>query len=172
MPLKRSVNKRGKRQRIRGARVWPVGTWQLKGEFYGNLHKTGLSSGQLADPPGYCHFGQWQGEEYFKQITAEYFDQKMVKGRLIEEWKKSRRDNHFLDCRIYAMAIAEHVGLSRLTRDGWASLRKTHGPKLKSDLLSSAPETALAAAPLATPTPVQAAEKQVASKQNGWRNRT
>lgn len=174
MPLKRSVNKRGKRSRIHGARVWPVGTWQLKAEFYGNLHKTGLSSGQLSDPPGYCHFGQWQGEEYFRQITAEYFDQKMVKGRLHEEWKKSRRDNHFLDCRIYAMAIAEHLGLSRLNSEGWKALRKQFSPQAAVDLLSSAPEQALAARQdLAAPNAQQAAsEPKLPPRKNKWRNRT
>ncbi|WP_052161068.1 terminase gpA endonuclease subunit [Hoeflea sp. BAL378] len=123
LPKKTSVRKGGKRKRVGSTMLWPVGTWSLKGEFYGNLHRLGLRSGEVADPAGYCHFNEARNEEFFRQITAEYFDQKMVRGRLVEEWKKIRRDNHFLDARIYAMAMAEHLGLSRLTPAGWAALR-------------------------------------------------
>lgn len=123
VPTRKAVRKGGKRKRIGSTMLWPVGTWSLKGEFYGNLHRLGLRSGEVADPPGYCHFNEARNEEFFRQLTAEYFDQKMVRGRVIEEWKKTRKDNHFLDCRIYAMAMAEHMGLSRLTPAGWAALR-------------------------------------------------
>lgn len=123
VPTRKSVRKGGKRKRIGSTMLWPVGTWSLKGEFYGNLHRLGIRSGEVTDPPGYCHFNEARNEEYFRQLTAEYFDQKMVRGRVVEEWKKTRKDNHFLDCRIYAMAMAEHLGLSRLTPAGWAQLR-------------------------------------------------
>jgi len=123
LPQKRSVNRRGKRQKFKGAQTWPVGTWSLKGELYGNLHKVGVAAGEPEDPPGYCHFARWHGEDYFKMVTAEYFHTEIKRGRLVEEWRKIRRDNHFLDTRIYAMAMAEHLGLSRLTADGWARLR-------------------------------------------------
>ena len=123
VPTKKSVRRGGKRKRFGSSMLWPVGTWSLKGEFYGNLHRLGLRSGEPADPPGYCHFNEARNEEYFRQVTAEYFDQRMVRGRVVEEWKTTRRDNHFLDCRIYAMAMAEHLELSRLTPAGWAALR-------------------------------------------------
>jgi phage terminase large subunit GpA-like protein len=133
-----TIDRRGKLKKYGSATVWPVGTWGLKSEFYGNLHRKGLVAGEAKDPPGYCHFGTWQQEDYFKQITAEYFDQKLVKGRLIEEWKRIRKDNHYLDCRIYAMAMAEHMGLSRLTADAWARLRARLQPAPQTDLLSTA----------------------------------
>ena len=136
LPKKTSVRKGGKRKRIGSTMLWPVGTWSLKGEFYGNLHRLGLRSGEVVDPPGYCHFNDARNEEFFRQITAEYFDQKMVRGRLVEEWKKIRRDNHFLDCRIYAMAMAEHLGLSRLTPAGWAALRAQLTPTAAQTLFS------------------------------------
>lgn len=134
-PSKRSVNKRGKRVRVRGAQSWPIGTWALKAEFMGNLHKIGLAAGEVVDPGGYCHFGKWLGEEYFRQITAEYFAQKMVRGKLHEEWMPIRRDNHFLDCRIIAMSLAEFLGLSKMTPGNWAVLREKYQPT-EADLLS------------------------------------
>ena len=133
-PLKKSVTKSGKRKRFGSVMVWPVGTWSLKSELYGNLHKPGLAAGEPNDPPGYCHFGAWLGEEFFKQLTAEYFDQRLVRGRMIEEWKPIRRDNHFLDCRIYAMAMAEHMELSRMRPDQWAALKARLIPAAPPDL--------------------------------------
>lgn len=146
LPQKRSISRRGKRQKYNGARTWPVGTWSLKGELYGNLHKDGLSAGEPTDPTGYCHFPKWLGEEFFLQLTAEYFHQEMVRGRYVEEWRKSRKDNHFLDCRIYAMAMAEHMGLSKLTPDGWAQLRAQYADG-QPDLLSAEPQKIAAAVP-------------------------
>lgn len=146
-PLRKSVNKRGKRKRYGSAMSWPVGTWALKAELYGNLHKTGLRSGEAEDPPGYCHFHADLGEEYFQQLTAEYFTQKLVKGKLHEEWAQRREHNHFLDCRIYAMAVAEHLGLSKLTKSQWAALRAKLEPDVPPDLLSTVVQAVAAAGP-------------------------
>lgn len=158
---KKSVTKKGKRKRFGSVMVWPVGTWSLKSELYGNMHKPGLAAGEPCDPPGYCHFAMWLGEEYFKQMTAEYFDQRLVRGRMIEEWKPLRRDNHFLDCRIYAMAMAEHLNLSRYTPDQWASLRARLLPVDAPDLFrksvetSPDPETSDPGSSQAQPTPTR-----------------
>jgi phage terminase large subunit GpA-like protein len=149
-PRRKSLTRRGKRMRFGSAMAWPVGTWSLKAEFYGNLHKTGLAAGEASDPPGYCHFHDGLGEEFFQQITSEYFEQKLVKGKLHEEWKARREHNHFLDCRIYAMAIAEHLGLSRMTKTQWAALRARLEPPHDVDFLSPAPiRVAAAVAPVA-----------------------
>lgn len=172
LPKRKSVNKRGKRRRFGGAMAWPVGTWSLKAELYGNLHKTGLRSGEAEDPPGYCHFHMDLGEEYFQQLTAEYFAQKLVKGKLHEEWALRREHNHFLDCRIYAMAMAEHLGLSKLTKSQWAALRARLEPDVPADLLSALPHRVAAAeAPAkdaAEPTKQTPAAKP---KENRWLKR-
>ena len=158
-PRKTSVTRRGKKKKFGSAQAWPVGTWSLKGEFYGNLHKTGLAGGEAIYPPGYCHFGKFLNEEYFRQITAEYFHQQIVKGRLQEEWRKSRRDNHFLDCRIYAMAMAELRGLSTMTGDQWAALRAKIGRP--ADLFTARPAVAppTDAAPPPDPKPKSSARE-------------
>jgi phage terminase large subunit GpA-like protein len=171
-PIRKSVNKRGKRKRFGAAMSWPVGTWALKSEFYGNLHRTGLAAGEAKDPSGYCHFHAELGEEYFQQITSEYFEQKLVKGRLHEEWKKRREHNHFLDCRVGAMAMAEHLGLSRMTPGEWAALRAKWEPVSETDLFSPAPlqVQAMQTTALVVPTPPVEPQKQ-AEKPNRWLNR-
>lgn len=145
-PQRKAVTKRGKRRKFGSSMAWPVGTWSLKAELYGNLHKVGLKAGEACDPPGYCHFHSELGEEYFQQLTAEYFTQKLVKGKLKEEWAQRRPDNHFLDCRIYAMAMAEHLGLSRLTKSQWAALRAAREPETEVDLLTTVAEALAAVA--------------------------
>ena len=113
----------------RGVKIWPVGTWALIGALYSDLRKDGLRSGAESDPPGYCHFPSWLDEGFFRQITSEYLAEETFKGRARKFWKlrASERDNHFLDCRIYNMALAEHLGLSSLTADEWAVLAKERG---------------------------------------------
>jgi phage terminase large subunit GpA-like protein len=154
-PTRVQINLKGKRIQ-RGATLWPVGTWSLKATWYANLRKEGRAAGQEIDPPGYCHFGyDFLGENYFKQITAEYLADSKYKGRLIRIWKESG-PNHLLDCRIYNMAMAEHLGLSRLTEDQWTALRKMRGAteaQKNPDLL--APDSVkLAASPPVTKPPL------------------
>jgi phage terminase large subunit GpA-like protein len=122
------VDLTGRRSR-KGAKLWPVGTWGLKGTFYEDLRKEGKRSGAEVDPGGYVHFPHWLDEGYMRQITAEYLADDAYRGRARKVWKQrpSQRDNHWLDCRVYNMAIAEHLGLSTLTADEWARLAKERG---------------------------------------------
>ena len=46
----------------KGCKIWPVGTWPLKGAFYADLRKGGLRGGAEVEPEGYCHFGAWLDE--------------------------------------------------------------------------------------------------------------
>ncbi|WP_176083132.1 terminase gpA endonuclease subunit [Martelella sp. HB161492] len=170
-PQRKSVTRRGKRKRFGSTMSWPVGTWSLKGEFYGNLHKPGLSAGEPCDPPGYCHFHTELGEEYFQQITGEYFVHEIRRGKLYEEWKPRRADNHWLDCRIYAMAMAEHMGLSSNSPADWAALRRKLEGAPVADLFSPAPVQVAAAPKIenkAQPEPAAAAKPK---KENRWRKR-
>ncbi|MDG4854578.1 MULTISPECIES: terminase gpA endonuclease subunit [unclassified Mesorhizobium] len=135
VPAKKSVTKRGKRKRFGSAMLWPVGTWGLKSELFANLHKPGLRSGEPADPPGYVHFGDFLPKEYFLQLTAEAFVAEVVRGKFHEEWKRLRPDNHCLDAQVYAMAMAEMLGLSTNRADDWAALRERLRPASEPDLL-------------------------------------
>jgi phage terminase large subunit GpA-like protein len=113
----------------KGCRIWPVGTWPLKGAFYADLRKDGLKAGAEVDPPGYCHFGSWLDEGYFRQITAEYLAEESYRGRPRKFWKPrgSERDNHWLDCTVYCWALAEFLGLSSLTPAEWARIARGRG---------------------------------------------
>lgn len=137
LPAKKSVTKRGKRKRFGSAMLWPVGTWGLKSELFANLHKPGLAAGETADPPGYVHFGEFLPKEYFLQMTAEAFVVEVVKGKFHEEWKRLRLDNHCLDAHVYAMAMAEKLGLSTMKSDEWAALRARLQPAREPDLLDA-----------------------------------
>lgn len=112
-----------------GAKLWPVGTWSLKGGFYGDLNKRGVAAGAGHDPEGYCHFSDWLDEGYFRQITAEYLAEEKFKGRVRRLWKQrpTEKDNHLLDCRIYNLAVAEYLGLSSTTEVEWAELARRRG---------------------------------------------
>ncbi|MEK9751735.1 MAG: terminase gpA endonuclease subunit [Rhodospirillaceae bacterium] len=139
-PTKVQVSLHGKRI-TGGAMVWPVGTFDLKAEFYANVRKDGRKAGQELDPPGYCHFGSFLNEAYFLQITSEHLADVRAKGRLTKVWQQiSGRPNHLLDARVYATAMAEHLGLTRKTRDQWAALAQRYGlPLGAGDLFSPAP---------------------------------
>lgn len=116
----------GGRKIREGCKLWPVGTWSLKGTIYDDLRKDGLKSGALRDPDGYCHFPLWLDMQYFEQITAEYLADEKFRGRSRKVWKV-RRDNHLLDCNVYNRALAEYLGLSTTTADEWAALARHRG---------------------------------------------
>lgn len=182
-PAKTDIRKTGKRKRHGSAMLWPVGTWDLRREFYANLHRLGAASGEAVDPSGYCHFGNWLGEEYFKQITALYWVDTIKKGKRIQEWANLRKDDHFFDCRVYAMALAEHFGLSEMTPNQWQELRNTLMPN-RVDLLSSDSERIAAGISPETPSVMPSKTQNKPDKQrrdddksnsppqqNGWSNR-
>jgi phage terminase large subunit GpA-like protein len=104
-----------------GAMLWPVGTWDLKAEFYADLRKDGRKAGREMDPPGYCHHGMFLDEGYFRQITAEYLADAKMRGRTVKVWRDSG-PNHLLDARTYSRAVAEHLGLMRMTDEQWKIL--------------------------------------------------
>lgn len=127
-PSKQDVNFRGKKKR-RGVMLWPVGTWSIKSEFYSALALHGLKEGAAIDPPGYCHFSdQIHDEGYFKQATAESLTNKDKKGKpivrngkVVNIWVQNG-PNHYLDCRVYNMALAEHFGVKAFSTEDWARI--------------------------------------------------
>ncbi|MFD1328284.1 phage terminase large subunit family protein [Mycoplana ramosa] len=165
-------------QRIRnGVMLWGVGTWSLKGAFYSNLRKEGRAAGQDTDPPGYCHFGGWMDEVYFRQITSEYLGTEKFKGRSRQKWiPRVGYENHLLDCEVYGDALGEYLGISRMTPQEWsqlASIRGVPADAIDADLFAPAPIIAThqvrAAAPSTEAAEVPAtAEPQDAGRDEGW----
>jgi phage terminase large subunit GpA-like protein len=121
------VDYRGRRIKG-GAKIRAVGTWPLKSTFYTYLALEPIADNSaLVYPPGFCHFGRFLDENYFRQITAEYLEEETYRGRTRKVWKVgSHRDNHFLDCRIYNLALA-NAYTSTFTADDWARLAKERG---------------------------------------------
>jgi phage terminase large subunit GpA-like protein len=103
-----------------GVKLRGVGTWQLKETIYNNLSLTPTSNGgKLVYPNGYCHFGAWLDDNYFKQLVAEHTEIKIRGGRPMRVWEQHYKDNHFLDCRVYNSAMAS-IYFSRMTEGAWA----------------------------------------------------
>lgn len=124
-PTKVSINLAGKKI-TNGATLWPVGTWSLKATYYANLRKDGRKAGAEIDPPGYCHHHLECDERYFRQQTAEYLKTVTMRGRSTRVWQESG-PNHLLDCRVYAMAMADYLGMTRMTPEQWNQLRGMRG---------------------------------------------
>jgi phage terminase large subunit GpA-like protein len=126
-----------------GASLWPVGGWSLKATFYANLNKDGMKAGELTDPPGYCHYHAECDEAFFKQQTAEFLKTAMFRGRPVRVWAvNGSAANHLLDCRVYAMAMADYCGAARMTEDQWSrlvALRAAPAELQQPDLLAVEP---------------------------------
>jgi phage terminase large subunit GpA-like protein len=140
----------GGRKIKQAAKVWSVGTWPLKSSLYLDLGKQRIGETVAEAPAGYCHFGDWVDEEYFKQLCASHLEDITVRGRPAGKRWVDLRENHFLDCRIYNMAMAEYLGLSIMTPSEWAALARHRGlpAELTKQDLFTAP-----AAPQSEPTP-------------------
>jgi phage terminase large subunit GpA-like protein len=111
-----------------GAKLRAIGTWPLKSKFYTYLALTPTVEGSALNyPPGYCHFGRFLDERYFKQITSEFLEEESYRGRVRKVWKpRGHRENHFLDCRVGNLALA-HAYFTGFTADDWARLAKERG---------------------------------------------
>lgn len=112
LPSPVDVMASGKRHQ-RAYKVWPVGVNIAKTELYGWLRLPIVPDGE-PHPEGYCHFPE-HGVEYFKQLTAEHLvPVKKRSGHVKREWRVlPGRENHGLDCRVYARAAASVQGLDR-----------------------------------------------------------
>jgi len=55
--------------------------------------------------------------DYAAQMTAEEKRRIRAGNRYIEKWVQIRRDNHWLDCSVYAFAAADHAGIRYMQAD-------------------------------------------------------
>lgn len=93
------------RNNIGKINLFPVGTDTAKELIFARLKIT-------EEGAGYCHFPFTHNEEYFRMLTSEKKVTKYYKGRPKREWVKIRQRNEALDCRVYAMAALELMGLN------------------------------------------------------------
>jgi phage terminase large subunit GpA-like protein len=118
------------RQENQGRRQAPRGRHlaDLKSKFYEYLARQPAVEGSaIVHPPGYCHFGDFLEESYFRQVTAEYLDAEIYRGRTRHRWlPQAGQPNHWFDCRIYNMAVADAY-FAAFTADDWANRAKERG---------------------------------------------
>jgi phage terminase large subunit GpA-like protein len=122
-PIVVDISERGRTIKVRAVKVWPVGGHIAKFETYAWLRLEPPTEKNAAYPAGYCHFPQHDAE-YFKQLTGEELVAHTSRVRrnapAREEWALiPGRQNHVLDCRVYARAAAAHAGMDRLTDAQW-----------------------------------------------------
>lgn len=105
-----------------GINIWPVGGALIKEETYGYLRMATPLDGEPY-PPGFIHLPKVD-DEVCKQLTAEDLVTKPDKhGFPKREWEKNRDRNERLDCRVYARAAAEQLGMSRWSDADWERMR-------------------------------------------------
>ncbi|MGE0717192.1 MAG: phage terminase large subunit family protein [Alphaproteobacteria bacterium] len=125
-PQKQETTFRGTAKK-RGVAIWPVFVWSLKGELYANLAKEPTSAGWEA---GACHFPTAHPDAWFQQLTADYLHRHERKGAIVQEWR-TKGENHWHDCRIYARAglhrAEQRLGLAYGDAAAWARLIRSRG---------------------------------------------
>ena len=85
----------------------------------------------IATPgPGYCHFPNEYGLEYFEQLTAEHPVIRTYAGQPVIRWERQQRRNEALDVRIYSMAALSIYDPDRR----WGTLRKRYAETETEDL--------------------------------------
>jgi phage terminase large subunit GpA-like protein len=109
------------RKLSKGVKIWPVNVSTAKSELYGHLNKERPKEGEPY-PAGWVHFATGLDEEFFRQMTAEQLQSKVVKGYTKFEWVKTRERNEALDCANYARAAANVCGMDRFMEPHWVAL--------------------------------------------------
>jgi len=107
----------------RGLKVWGVGSSILKSELYNNL-RLQVNSEDTGFPSGFIHFPAYD-EDYFKQLTAEVLNVKIVKGRKRMEWEQIRKRNEALDIAVYNRAASIILGIDRMSPAAWDKAEKS-----------------------------------------------
>lgn len=154
MPSLQDVDLDGRRV-THGVRLWPIGNWPLKGHWYEDLRRVQTNG---VFPAGYCHFGRFLDTNYFRQITAEYLVPSSDRRYRSKPWQiRGKEDNHWLDCRIGNMALADHLGVSRMTEEEWKVLARERAAPLLDQGDMFAPK------PIAVSQSVAAAERAAPS---------
>lgn len=118
-------------------KAWIVGNSDLKLSWYGFLRASlkavedEVAGGVPVHVTGRVHLGRDTPEDWYEQATAETIVVKLVNGFPDRRWAPMPgRQNHYLDCRIYAMAAAHKLMLDTLGEADWAKLKaERYAPK-------------------------------------------
>ena len=160
-PTNQDITMRGKTVK-NGVQLWPIGTDTAKSVIYGRY---GIEVGQ----PASIHFSKDLPDEFYAQITAEKLITRYHKGHPIQEWvKPSHKRNEVLDCTVYALAAAYHLGMNKFSERDWSRLEDLVQPHTK-DLFNSDPVIEKKH-PTIPDEPVKTEQNKVASQRKSPRN--
>lgn len=108
------IDWRGKRIK-KGVILWHVGT---------NLAKDLLHSRLAIETPGpgYVHLSEDMSDEWFRQFSGEARISRKTATGVRTLWTALRKRVEALDCAVYALWVAEHLGLSRKTDAWWDAI--------------------------------------------------
>ena len=115
----------GKGKAVGTTALWMVGVSILKSELYGWLRLRVNEEGEF--PDGYCHFPTAYDAHYFRMLTAEKLQKRLVRGYPKYEWVKEYARNEALDCRLYARAGTYMIGVDRWAEADWAAQENSYG---------------------------------------------
>lgn len=120
-----NINKRG--EKIKGQKLWLVGTDTAKALIYGRMRMIEVG-------PGYCHYSKDLPPDEFEQLTAERLVTRYIKGHAVMEFvKPAGRRNEALDCEVYALAAAYQLGMNRWKDADWDRHQRQAEPERKPD---------------------------------------
>lgn len=107
----------------KGVNLWGLGTDILKNELYSFFRLDQPTDGKEY-PPGYCHFPNYE-KEFFKQITGEALKRiGTSNGIPIRAYRKTRKRQEGLLCRVYARAAAALLQVDRYSDQDWETLEQ------------------------------------------------
>lgn len=108
------IDWRGKRIK-KGVILWHVGT---------NLAKDLLHSRLAIETPGpgYVHLSEDLSDEWFRQFSGEARVSRKTATGVRTLWTALRKRVEALDCAVYALWVAEHLGLSRKSDAWWDAM--------------------------------------------------
>ena len=109
-----------------GVMLWPVGGALINQELYGQLRQPVPLDGQPY-PAGFVHLPKVDAEVCEQLVAEELVTRIDKRGFPVQEWVKKRERNEALDCRVYARAVAEKLGMSRWSDADWAIVRAQQG---------------------------------------------
>lgn len=109
-----------------GVMMWPVGGALIKQELYGFLRQPVPIDGQPY-PAGFVHLPKVDAEVCEQLVAEELVTRIDKRGFPVQEWVKKRERNEALDCRVYARAVAEKLGMSRWSDADWQIVRAQQG---------------------------------------------
>ncbi|MNV72671.1 Phage terminase large subunit [compost metagenome] len=134
----------------KGVILWHVGT---------NLAKDLLHSRLAIEAPGagYVHLSADLSEEWFRQFSGEVRVARKTATGVRTLWTAIRKRVETWDCAVYALWVAEHLGLSRKTVAWWDAMAA------KLDALPPAAEHDDEATQSTEPQPAKSARAALAS---------